>query len=171
VVFDREIYGRELAGEIVARARRDGLEPVASEQYRGRPDEIPDIARGVAEARPDAVIHAGVAGRGTRRLLAAIGTQLPAVRVYAASGILARPLGAPTPTALPPVEAVGPALPPRRAGYEAMRLVLDAIEAGGRERRRVIEEALRLDRRADTDGLALYRLGQDGRFDVVGTAP
>lgn len=171
IVFDTEIYGRELAAQVAALARRDGLEPLGSEEYRGRIDEIPEIARGLAEARPDAVVHAGVAGRGTGRLLAAIESQLPGVPLYAASGILARPRSAPIPAAPARVEAVGPAIPPRRAGYEAMRLVLDAIEAGGRDRRRVIEAALRLGRRLETDRLALYRLGGDGRFHFVRKAP
>ena len=62
-VFDREIYGRELAGQIAALARRDGIEPVASEEFRGEPDEIPEIAQELADARPDAVIYLGVAER------------------------------------------------------------------------------------------------------------
>ena len=65
VVFGGDIYGRELAPQIFARARRAGLEPVASEEYRGQLDEIPDIASRLADARPDAVIHAAVAGLGT----------------------------------------------------------------------------------------------------------
>jgi ABC-type branched-subunit amino acid transport system substrate-binding protein len=161
IVFDRDIYGRELAGQVVARARRQGLEPVASEQYDGRPDSIPDLARTLAEARPNAVVHAGVAGPGTARLLAAIDRQLPGVPVYATSGILVRDM--PIPAAPGHVEAVGPAASPRRAGYEAMRLALDAIDAGGRDRRLVIGAALRLARRLDTDRLVLYRLSA-GKF-------
>jgi branched-chain amino acid transport system substrate-binding protein len=171
VVFDRDIYSRELAAQIVTRARRDGLEPVASEEYRGKLDEIPDIARGLAEGGPEALIHAGVAGRGTGRLLAALALQLPGVPLYATSGILARPPSAPIPVAPARVEALRPAMSPRRAGYEAMRLVLDAIEAGGRDRRRVIEAALRLGRQAETHRFGLYRLDGDGRFRRVGTVP
>ena len=161
VVFDRDIYGRELAAQILARARERGLEPVASEQYDGRLESIPDLARALAEASPQAVVHAGVAGPGTGRLLAAIDRQLPGVPVYATSGILVR--GAPIPAAPAHVEAVGPATPPRRAGYEAMRVAIDAIEAGGRDRRRVVRAALRLAPRIDTDRLALFRL-VGGRF-------
>ena len=162
VVFDREIYGRELAGQIVARARDAGLEVGASEQYGGNVDDIPDLASALAEGRPDAVLCAGVAGSGTGRLLAAIDSGMPGVPVYAASGILAR--DAPIPAAPERVEAVGPRLSPERAGYLAMRLVLDAIEAGGRDRRRVIEAALRIGPSAEAGAFTVYRLGPDGRF-------
>ena len=68
MVFDREIYGRELAGQIATLARREGIEPVASEEFRGGPDEVPEIARELADARPDAVIYLGVATRATGTL-------------------------------------------------------------------------------------------------------
>jgi branched-chain amino acid transport system substrate-binding protein len=165
VVFDRDIYGRELAGQVVDRARRAGLEPVVSEQYSGRLEAIPDLARALAEARPDAVVHAGVASRGTGRLLAAIDRELPGVPLYATSGILAR--AEPFPAAPALVEAVGPGLAPAQAGYEAMRLVLDAIDRGGRDRREVIRAALRLARRVPTGRLAIYRLDPGGRFARV----
>jgi hypothetical protein len=47
---------------------------------------------------------------------------------------------------------VAPALSPERAGYRAMRLVLSAVEKGGRDRRRVIAAA--------------RRLGRSGRFEL-----
>jgi branched-chain amino acid transport system substrate-binding protein len=170
LVFDREIYGRELAAQVVDLARRDGLTPVASEEYRGRIDEIPEIARGLAESSPDAIVQLGVAGRGTIPMLVAIDDELPGVPLLAASGMLAiRGL------ALPPgptrIEAVGPVLPHTRAGYQAMRLVLDAVAAGGRDRRRVIAAGLRLGRRMGGARVALYRPDADGRLERVGTAP
>jgi hypothetical protein len=60
---------------------------------------------------------------------------------------------------------VGPTLSPERAGYLAMRLVLEAIEAGGRDRRRVIEAGLRLGREAEAGAFTVYRLSSDGRFE------
>ena len=62
---------------------------MASEEFRGEPDEIPDIAQELAEARPDAVIYLGVANAGTAPLLDEIGSALPAVPLFASSGILA----------------------------------------------------------------------------------
>jgi branched-chain amino acid transport system substrate-binding protein len=163
IVFDREIYGRELAGQVAARARDAGIQVAGTEQYSGDLDEIPDLARNLAEGRPDAVVHSGVAGPGTARLLAAIDSLLPGVPVYAASGILERK--APIPAAPERVEAIAAVLQPERAGYLAMRIVLDAIEAGGRDREGVTRAALRLVRRLDSHRFTVYRLGRDGRFE------
>jgi branched-chain amino acid transport system substrate-binding protein len=170
LVSDREIYGRELAGQIVALTRREGLETVAFEEYRGRLDEILDIARELGDARPDAVIHVGVAGRGTGQLLREIDAQLPAVPLFATSGVLADPDGLAVPAGAARIEAVGPAVSPERAGYEAMRLVLDSVDEGRRDRRRVIAAALRLAPRVAADRLALYRPGADGRLERAGVA-
>ena len=169
-VFDREIYGRELAGQIATLARRARIEPVASEEFRGEPDELPEIAQELAEAQPDAVIYLGVATPGTSRLLGEIDAVLPSVPLLASSGILAAQESLELPVELARIEAVGPALAPERAGYEAMRVVLDSIEEGRRNRRNVIAAALRLPTRVAASRLALYRPGADGRFDRVGAA-
>jgi len=170
VVFDRDIYGRELAAQIFARARRAGLEAVASEEYRGQLEEILDIAHRLAEAHPDAVIYAGVAGRGTGRLLGEIDTRLPSAPLFATSGILAGRRSLALPAGPARTEAIGPAISLERAGYEAMRLVLDAVEQGQRDRRRVIAAARRLAPRVADSRLALFRPGADGRFERVGAA-
>jgi branched-chain amino acid transport system substrate-binding protein len=170
VVFDRDIYGRELAAQIFARARRYGLEAVTAEEYRGEPEEVLDIARRLAEANADAVIYAGVAGRGTGRLLGEIEAHLPRAPLFATSGILAGPRGLALPAGRARTEAIGPAISLERAGYEAMRLVLDAVEQGQRDRRRVIAAARRLAPRVADPRLALFRPGADGRFERVGAA-
>ena len=167
LVFDREIYGRELAAQVVDRARRAGLTPVAAEEYRGQVDDIPDIARNLAEKEPDAVVMLCVAGRGTIPMLVALDDQLPGVPVFASSGILALPRLA-LPAGPERIEAFGPPQPPEEAGYQAMRLVLDAVEAGGRDRRRVIAAALRRQRKLPADTVALYRPDERGRFAPVG---
>ena len=165
LLFDREIYGRELASQVADRARRSGLTLVASEEYRGEPDEIPDIARRLAEQRPQAIVQLGVAGRGTVPLLVAFENAMPGVPVYAASGLLADPkLALPAAAARP--EVIGPALRPERSGYRAMRLALRAIEHGGRDRRRVIAAARRLAGGAEPGRLALYRTRADGRLEA-----
>jgi branched-chain amino acid transport system substrate-binding protein len=211
VVYESQIYGRELAGQLLARARRDGPEPVGSEEYAGRVEDIPDLARSLAEERPDAVAYAGVAGPGTGRLLAAIDRELPGVPVLATSGMLVR--DRPVPAAPSRVEAFTPVrpaseLPPagrrllrrlRRLegrfvarpeavyGYEAMRVVLDAIRHAGPDRRRVIAAALAVRTRrspigvygvratgdVDREAFALYAM-DNGRFEferIVGEAP
>lgn len=170
ILFDQQVYGRELAEQLTALARRDGPEPVHSDAYRDRVEEIPDLARKLAESRPDAVAYAGVAGPGTGPLLAAIDERLPGVPVYASAGVLARDPTRKIPAAPEQVEALSPfppsaELPPagrrllRRLGaagghdvarpealygYESMRLVLDAIAAGGADRARAVRAALRI---------------------------
>jgi len=170
VVFDRDIYGRELAAQILVRARRAGLEPVASEEYRGQADEITDVARRLAETHPDAVIHAGVVGAGTGRLLAEIHDQIATAPMFATSGILAGEPSLALPTGSARIEGVGPAISPERAGYEAMRLVLEAVEEGRRDRRLVIAAARRLAPPVANRRLVLYRPGADGRLERVGVA-
>jgi branched-chain amino acid transport system substrate-binding protein len=206
VIFDQEVYGRELAAQIVARARRDGPDPVADEEYRGKVDEIPDIVDRIASSEPGAVVIAGVTGPGTGRMLAALDARMPGIPVYATSGMLERDPRRPIPDAPLSVEALTPILPAselpaagraliRRAGelggpeaarpeavygYEAMRLILDGVEQGGRDRAKVAAAAIAMrDRRSalgpyrlrgtgDVDGerFALYAL-ENGRFRFV----
>jgi branched-chain amino acid transport system substrate-binding protein len=209
IVFDPDISGRELAAELVARARRDGPEPLLTEELESRGENLADVVGALVEARPDAVVHAGVRGPTTRPLLAALDRQLPGVPVYGGAGLLAGPQ-APLATGPDRVEALTP-VPPRsrmpadgrrvlRAiarsagpelarpealyGYEAMQLVLDAIRAGGPDRRAVVDAALtvrtrdgvigsymvRADGAVDTDRFAAYAL-RDGRFAFEGMVP
>jgi branched-chain amino acid transport system substrate-binding protein len=171
VVYGGDIYGRELAPQIFALARRAGLEPVASEEYRGQLTETPDIASRLADAHPDVVIHAAVADRTTAHLLSEIDARLPMVLLLATSGILAGgPSGLALPAAPARIEAIGPAMSPQGAGYQAMRLVLDAVDEGHRDRRRVIAAARRLAPRIADSLLALYQPGADGRFERVEVA-
>ena len=195
VLFDRQVYGRELGDQLVALARRDGPEPVLSEEYRDRVDEIPDLGRALAESRPDAVAYAGVAGAGSGRLLAAIDTRLPGVPVYASAGMLARDRARPIPRAPERVEALS-AVPPARElpaagrrllhrlradvgptaarpealyGYESMRLVLDAIREAGPDRARALRAGLRIRMRQSPLGDYEVRASGDvgeGRFAV-----
>jgi branched-chain amino acid transport system substrate-binding protein len=191
VLNDGEIHSRELAGVLVALARRDGPEPLDTEEYRGRVDEIPDLVRDLAEQRPDAVVYAGIAGPGTGRILAQIDRALPGAPVYATAGMLARDPALPIPSAPATVDAFG-SLPPvselpgdgrrliarvRRThgpaearpeavyGYEAMRLVLDAIRAAGADRAGVIREALRIRERSSP--LGSYRVRATGEVETA----
>jgi branched-chain amino acid transport system substrate-binding protein len=209
VVFDADIYGRELGAELIARARRDGPTPVVSEEYTGDVETVPDLTRKLAEARPDAIVYAGVAGAGTGPLLAGIDRALPGVPLYATSGMLVRDPARPIPAAPEHVEALGAVPPasripregrrilrevarrdgPRAArpealyGYEAMKVVLDAIGRAGPDRPGVIKAALAIRTRdsaigrygiratgdVDGDAFAVYDL-RDGRFAFHGMA-
>ncbi len=191
VLYDGEIHSRELGTVLVALARRDGPDPVEAEEYRGRVDEIPDLVRDLAEERPDALLYAGIAGPGTGRILAQVDRALPGVPVYATTGVLARDPSVPIPAAPAIVEAVGP-IPPARAlpsegrrllarlretmggavarpealyGYEAMRLVLDAIRVAGANRARVVDEALRIRERRSP--LGAYRVRATGEVETT----
>ncbi len=170
VLWDPDIYGRELGAELAARARRDGPTLVATEEYDGEVEDIPDLVRSVVEAKPDAIAYAGIAGPGTGRLLAAIDRGLPGVSVYATAGILARDPAFPFPVAPERVEALGAVAPASRMprdgrrvlrtivrregpalarpealyGYEAMQLVLDALRDAGADRRAVRRAGLKV---------------------------
>ena len=204
VLYDGEIHSRELGGILQALARRDGPEPVETKEYRGRVDEIPDVVRDIAEDRPELLLYAGIAGPGTGRVLAQIDHALPGVPVYSTYGMLARDPEVPIPAAPASVNSVAAirpdselpsegrrmlallreteradvARPEALYGYEAMRLVLDAIRVAGADRARVIDEALRIRERrhsplgpyrvratgeAEKSSFALYAL-RDGRF-------
>ena len=126
VVSDPDIYGRELSAELVARARRDGPQPVVAEEYDDEVEDIPELVRALARARPDAVAYAGIAGPGTGRLLAAIDQRLPGVPTYATAGVLARDPARPIPVAPEHVEALG-AIPPASRMPADGRRVLRAI--------------------------------------------
>ena len=113
------------------------------------------------------MIHLGVARPTTGRLLEEIDSALPSVPLFASSGILAAQDTLALPAGVARIVAVGPALAPERAGYDAMRLVLEAVEEGRRDRQRVIAAALRLHKQVASARLAVYRPGADGRFERV----
>ncbi len=192
VLYDGEIHSRELGGILQALAGRDGPEPVEIQEYRGRVDEIPDVVRDIAEDRPEALVYAGIAGPGTGRILAQVDRALPGVPVYTTYGILARDPAVPIPAAPSTVEALGPvppeselpaegrrllarlretegaavARPEAAYGYEAMRLVLDAIRVAGADRARVIDEAMRIRERRDSP-LGPYRVRATGEVETT----
>jgi branched-chain amino acid transport system substrate-binding protein len=153
------------------------------------------VVRDIAEDRPELVLYAGIAGPGTGRILAQIDSALPGVPVHATYGLLARDPDVPVPAAPASVDAAGPippeselsargrrllarlretegadvARPEALYGYEAMRLVLDAIRAGGADRARVIDAALRIRERRDSP-LGPYRLRATGEVESTSFA-
>ncbi|HEY1274204.1 MAG TPA: ABC transporter substrate-binding protein [Thermoleophilaceae bacterium] len=207
IVYDAHIYGRELAGELAARGRRDGPEPVGAEEFDGKVESVPDLVRKLAESSPDTIVYAGIADRGTGPLLAEIDRRMPAVPAYVTGGLLARDPDLPIPAAPGFTEAFGPVppaseMPPKGRrllrsiarqdgrdvarpqalyGYEAMRIVLDAVAAGAPDRHAVVEAALSARTRdsvigrygiratgdVDTERFATWRL-VDGSFRFTG---
>jgi branched-chain amino acid transport system substrate-binding protein len=192
VLFDGDIYSRELAGQLVAIGRREGPKPVRTEEYRGRAEEIPDIVRGLAEARPEVLVYAGIASSTTGPLMAQIDERLPGLPLYATAGVLDRDSGRVIPAAPARAWALASVPParelPRRGrrvlarlaarqpeaarsealyGYEAMRVILDAIRAGGPDRERVQRAGTRLRMRRSALGSYILRATGDidgGRF-------
>ena len=207
------IYARELAAEIAAEARRRGLEPDQTENLRDDPDTVLNAARDLSQkppdAKPDAVVLALARDRYTPQLLADLGRSLPQAELFTGEGILVgQPLVAAEGSAPASLEAVAPQAPPGPSrvlariertqgadvagpaalwGYEAVRVVLDAIrvaQRGGRpaDRVAVVRAALaprvrrspigtyQVRRNGAVEGLpiALYRLRGD-RFEVVRT--
>jgi branched-chain amino acid transport system substrate-binding protein len=212
LVTGQGVYGSELAAQLAQRIRGSGGTVVASEELEDEPESARSAVEAVEESRPDAVVYSGVGDRSATELLAELATR-PAVPVMVTGGTLVRrplPFG-PAPAQ---VEAFSPFRPAgrygrwgrsvlaklRRAdgvsagrpealyGYEAARLVLDAVREGGRRRLAVVRAGLRprtrrspigryeVDRRGDVSGepLLLYRL-EAGQFepdlDDAGRAP
>jgi branched-chain amino acid transport system substrate-binding protein len=212
LVVGSGVYERELAGQVIARAREAGIEPVEAKELRDETGVLRDVPRELAELQPDAVVLAISRDRGTAALLSGFARTLPQARLLTGSGVL---VGEPlAPAAVPPfLEAVA-AQPPdddpsglaqramRRiardqdldesrqemlAGYESVRLVLDAVRAAQRggepaARESVVREALAGRERRSVLGtyevhgngtveglpLALWRL-RGGRFEFVRT--
>jgi branched-chain amino acid transport system substrate-binding protein len=153
VVQDEEIFGRALAQQVVAMAVRAGLQAADPLEPRDDPATFPDFALRVAQDRPDAVIYTGIGDATAAPLLAAIGRALPGARLYGSSALAS---ASSSPAGLPDVQFLSPVLPPsaygptaRRLlarlgqgpsplagaealyGYQAMRVVLDAVLAAG----------------------------------------
>jgi hypothetical protein len=205
------VYARELAAEVVAEARERGIEPGQTEDLRDDPDTVLNAARDLADqpadARPDGVVLALARDRYTPQMLAGLSRGLPRAELLTGSGILVgQPLVAAAGSTPPPLEAVAPQPPPgpsrvlRRIartqgadlaapealwGYEAVRVVLDAIRTAQRNgrpanRAEVVRAALaprvrrspigtyQVRRNGAVEGLpmALYRLHGD-RFEFV----
>ena len=139
-VFDREIYGRargsgarraELGRDVTGAGESGGAARRATTGHRGCAGWD-----GRPEGRPPAVVSSAWPAPA---LLVAMADQLPGAAGVRRERMLARPARFPPGMRL---EAFGPRWGPSARGYEAMRLVLDAVRRGGRDRRRVIAAAL-----------------------------
>src|SRR4051812_8065175 len=155
IVQDERLFGREIANQsrsVAAKLDVGLVDPVEA----GRdPTAYPALAKKLAAERPDAVLYTGLGDQNAGPLLTAIQRALPGVPLYAGSGLASV---YPLPAGLPPLAAVKPALPARvygpeaqrvlarlvrqrgapvapeaLYGYEAMRVVLDALDAAGRD--------------------------------------
>lgn len=158
------IDDRELDGIVAALVDAKGIAPEVHDVVPDDPEQLPDLVTEVVESRPSSIVLAAPSGPSTSALLAELARHAPDVPVYGGPSLaLANPSGA-TPTEVtaftgvlsarerPPAgrrllaelgRALGSAVRPEALlGYEAMRLVLDAIEAAGPDRRAVARAAL-----------------------------
>jgi branched-chain amino acid transport system substrate-binding protein len=201
VVRDDSLFGRELAAETTLAARNQHVTVTGVEEARRGAADYVDLAHDVAMLHPDAVAYTGLGDDDGDRVLEALRRSLPGAAIYGSSGLAAAPgagqapaadvlkIAAPASRYGPRARAVLSRLRAQRGtpvavdalyGYEAMRLVLDALDsAAGRagERTAVVAAAMHPRGRrsllagygadASTARFAGYRRA-DGRLAFVG---
>jgi branched-chain amino acid transport system substrate-binding protein len=193
VLHDDLVYGRALSAQVVYMLDKRGLAATRVDEVDlgDKPEELDKLAKDIAadgpDKRPDAVIYTGLADATAQPLLQAIAAAMPGTRMYASSGVMIDSfIRAPGPD----VNIVSPARPVREYpasgrkllerlhsefkgpvpvealyGYEAMRIVLDAIDRAGPhagDRAAVIREALRQDQSSDAGPLGPLGLTPEG---------
>src|SRR3954447_8480345 len=162
VVQDEEVFGRVFAQQIATAAERAKLPVTELAEPHDDPATYADFAKKIAAKRPDAIVYTGLGDANAGPLLSALTRALPQARLFASSALA---MASPRPAGLPDVALLSPLLPARtygpRArrvlkatvtnevealyGYEAMRVVLDAIASAGpdaRDRAEVARQAL-----------------------------
>ncbi|HEX8054521.1 MAG TPA: ABC transporter substrate-binding protein [Thermoleophilaceae bacterium] len=179
IVRDESVFGRELAEWLLDLAERARL-PAETERISAEIDDHEAVARDVAERRPGAVLLTALAGRDTDLTVAALRRVLPAAPLLATSAVApdppdgvdfldprlpAREYGAAAGRILRRLEraAGAPVGPAALYGYEAMRLVLDAVDrAGARPGDRAAVLRAAAGPRPVDDVLGRYFLAPDG---------
>ena len=202
ILYTEGVSERELTGMLAERSRTAGLEPAAIEPLPGDAEAAAQAIEDLVADRSDAVLLAGVPGPETAALLRALAERLPETPVLCSPAMArAGPTAAPARTAVvtpvsPPADHGGrgralldsleregaAAGPEALQGYEAMRLVLDAVERGGPDRLAVAGAALEprerksvlgpysVRRSGDVDGLRLHVVGLGGGGPAPGFA-
>jgi branched-chain amino acid transport system substrate-binding protein len=150
VAHDDRAFGRELGQEVVDAAVAARMKVTTVEEVRASPDGYADIVEKIAEDPPDAVVFTGMAGDAAAPLLSELAAGLPGADLFASSGVantdvpgasfsMTKP--ASPPRDYPPAatrvlrrlerERGGPVPVEALYGYEAMKLVLDALRGAG----------------------------------------
>jgi branched-chain amino acid transport system substrate-binding protein len=166
-LHDGEVYGRGVAAWVRRNARRLGARVVVARRTRGG-----RLGR-VRRARPDCVAYSGITANGAVGVFRRLGRRLPRARFFATDGVAESgftgrvPPGVAgrtlisvstlAPAAYPPagqavLQRLGNADPYALYGYEAMRLVLDAVAAVGPRRRAIIQHLRAMPARAGVIG-------------------
>ena len=165
ILHGEGVADRELTAVLVNRLRRARAEPALVEALPDDANEVPDLVGKLAVSGAGGIVLLGVRGPATPAIFAGLARRLPRVPVLTGPG-LADPGSAADPEP-EEVQAITPVLPaaaqsaagrrmlaslggktgvPARAdalyGFEAMRVVLAAIDRAGPNRRAVVREAL-----------------------------
>jgi len=177
LIQDESISGGELASRLVRGARERGLEPAGSVEDRDEPADAPELAERLAEREPDALVYSGTAGPGFLGLARALARELPLTPLLGGTGLSAAGVPAVAPEEVLMLQPVRPArLYPSRSrellrrlggarpealyGYEAVRIVLEAVAKAGADRGRVVRHALAPGGR--TGAIGSYRVLRGG---------
>jgi branched-chain amino acid transport system substrate-binding protein len=139
-VHDNEVYGAGMNRDFRAAAQRLGLPIVANRAIGRRTRSFRSITR----ARPDCVVYTGITANGAVRLFRSVGRgrQMFGSDGVAESGFTRRlprsvarrtlvSVATLAPEAYPGAAIIGRSDPYKIYGYEAMKLILDALNAGG----------------------------------------
>ncbi|MFL5885717.1 MAG: ABC transporter substrate-binding protein, partial [Thermoleophilaceae bacterium] len=177
IVHDDRVFGREMAVQAMAAA---GSHDVSVVRVTEAPDagSYAGVVRKLASKDPDAVAYLGVGDPPTADLLRRLASAMPGVPLYGSSGLAVDPAalkGAPDVDLLDATlpassygrdgervlerlrrQVGGPVPVAALYGYEAMRVVLDAMDRAGR-------------RSADRDAVARAALVPRTRHSVIGT--
>src|SRR3954470_4446268 len=185
VVQDDQVFSRALAQQAVVMAERAGMTVTGLVEPRDDPRSFDDFALKIAQDRPDGVLYTGLGDATAGPLLTAIERRLPAARLFGSSALAS---ASPPPQGLPPIQLLSPLLPasdygPRARrvlarlkakrsaaprvealyGYEAMRLVLDAIgDSGGAPGDRAQVARAGLEPRSRRSVIGNYRVLSNG---------
>jgi branched-chain amino acid transport system substrate-binding protein len=149
VVQDDQVFSRALGQQAVTLAEHAGMTVAGLLEPRDDPRGFDDFALKIAQARPDGVIYTGLGDATAGPLLTAIKRRLPGARLFGSSALASASSPA---QGLPDIQLLSPLLPPSEYGprarsvlarlraprvgaartealygYEAMRVVLDAI--------------------------------------------
>jgi branched-chain amino acid transport system substrate-binding protein len=139
-VHDNEVYGAGMNRDFNAAAQRLGL-PVVLNRAIGRRTRS---FRSITRARPDCVVYTGITANGAVRLFRSVGRGR---QMFGGDGVaelgftrrLPRSIARRTlvtvatlaPEAYPGAAIIGRSDPYKIYGYEAMKVILDSINAGG----------------------------------------
>jgi branched-chain amino acid transport system substrate-binding protein len=183
------IGARELASTYAKRLAQNNVEPVEEESLRDNAGAIHDAVDEIRRAAPTTIVLTGSGERPALDFLAALARDLPGVPVVTDGGLAA----VAPPTAVPAgTRTVSPVLPaaaqPREGrallgamakrrqaaapealyGYAAMKVVLEAVGAGGTHRDAVRRAGRAAGPRASALGtLEVRRSGDAGRDEVA----